>query len=73
MIAVLLYADEVVFLNENDQDLQCLFDALNEWCNQNQLYVDENKSNVVHFRCKSNTLTGKSFNIGAKVIQVANQ
>ena len=72
-IAVLLYADDVVLLSESEHDLQCVLDALNEWCNQNQLYVNENKSNVVHFRCKSNPLTEKSFNIGAKVIQVANQ
>ena len=68
-----MYADDVVLLSENEHDLQCLLDALNEWCNQNQLYVHENKSNVVHFRCKSNPLTEKSFNIGAEVIQVANQ
>ena len=72
-IAVLLYADDVVLLSENEHDLQCLIDALNEWCNNNQLYINENKSNVVHFRCKSNTLTDKSFNIGAEVIQVTNQ
>ena len=32
----------------------------------------QSKSNAVHFRCKSNTLIEKSFNIGAKVIQVEN-
>ena len=34
--AVLLYANDVV-LSENEHDLQCLLDALNEWCNQNQM------------------------------------
>ena len=35
-------------------------------------WMVQSKSNAVNFRCKSNTLTEKSFNTGAKVIQVEN-
>ena len=72
-IVILMYADDVVLLSENEQDLQCLLDALKKWCQDNQMYVNEDKSKVVHFRAKSNAVTDTCFNIGHKNIQVTNQ
>ena len=59
-----MYADDVVLLSENEQDLQSILDALNKWCEKDHLYVNDNKSNVVYFRCKSNQVNDRSFNIG---------
>ena len=72
-IAILMYADDVVILSENDQDLQSVLDALNVWCETNKFYVNENKSNTVNFRCRSNQVTDRSFNIGTKVVTVASE
>ena len=72
-VCILLYADDVVLLGENEHGLQCLLNALNEWCDQNQPFVNEDKSSIVHFRSKSYRLTNTSFNIGTKVIKVKNQ
>ena len=66
-----MYADHVVLLSEHAQDLQSLPDALSKWCETNQLYANENKSNIVHVRCRSNQVTVRSFNIGTKVAKVA--
>ena len=66
-----MYAEDVVLLSENKHDLQTLLDALNKWCETNQLYVNQSKSNIVHFRCRSNQVAHRSFNIGTKVVKVA--
>jgi hypothetical protein len=49
-IGILLYADDVVFLCENENNLQKMLDTLSLWCNTNDLTVNINKSNIVHFR-----------------------
>ena len=69
-VCFLLYADDVVLLGENEHDLQRFMNALNEWCDQNQLFVNEDKSNIVHFRSKSYPQINTSFNIGTKAIKV---
>jgi hypothetical protein len=49
-ICVLLYADDVVSLCENESDLQKILDVLSTWCNTNDLVVNLDKSKIVHFR-----------------------
>ena len=46
----LLYADDVVFLCENESELQKCLDVLSTWCNTNDLVVNLDKSKIVHFR-----------------------
>ena len=43
-LAILLYADDVVLLAENEKDLQKMLDVLYFWCKNNALYVNVNKS-----------------------------
>ena len=47
-VCILLY--DVVFLTENENDLQKLLDTLNIWCNKNDMTVNLDKPNIVHFR-----------------------
>ena len=49
-LAILLYADDVVLLAENEKDLQKMLDVLNFWCKNNALYINVNKSKIMHFR-----------------------
>ena len=49
-ISILLYADDVVLLAENETDLQCMLNVLSNWCNTNKLFINSSKSNIVHFR-----------------------
>jgi hypothetical protein len=49
-ICVLLYADDVVSLCENESDLQKILAVLSTWCNTNDLVVNLDKSKIVHFR-----------------------
>ncbi len=50
IIAILLYADDIVLLAESQQELQCLLDVLHQWCTASGMIVNLDKSNVVHFR-----------------------
>ena len=56
-ISILLYADDIVLLAENEQNLQQMLTHLYNWCEKWQLEVNQEKTQIVHFRipsqCKS--------------------
>ena len=54
-ISILLYADDMVLLSSNEQDLQCMLDLLYEYCRSWKMLLNFNKSKIVHFRPKSFT------------------
>ena len=49
-VAVLLYADDLVILSETEDDLQAILDTLHVWCSTNCLFVNPEKSKIIHFR-----------------------
>ena len=49
-VCILLYADDLVLLSENEKDLQFMLDAFHGWCKNNNMYVTDKKSNIVYFR-----------------------
>ena len=48
-VCLLLYADDIVIIAENENDLQIQLDFINEWCKKWRLIINHNKSNVIHF------------------------
>lgn len=52
-VCILLLADDVVLLADSAQDLQILLDALNVWCTQNKMQINNDKSKIMHFRPNS--------------------
>ena len=52
-VAIMLYADDLVLLAESEQDLQLILNEVHEWCKRNKLNINQDKSNVVHFRAPS--------------------
>ena len=69
-ICTLLYADDVVLLAETEQDLQVLLEALNVWCLSNNMTVNVNKSNIVHFRNPSVKQTDRIFKCGNSILNI---
>ena len=69
-VAILLYADDVVLLAENEHDLQMLLDVLSSWCVRNSMTVNIDKSKVVHFRNKSVNRTAVQFMIDMRILDV---
>ena len=72
-VSLLLYADDLVLLSENENDMQILLDTLSAWCRDNKLQVNENKSNIIHFRTPSVQRTSFKFSCCEKVLSVTNQ
>jgi len=63
-VTCLLYADDVVLLARNEQDLKEMLNVVNQWCMKWNINVNGDKSEVVHFRNKSVEQTRNKFCIG---------
>ena len=48
-ISILLYADDIVLLSSNEEDLQCMLDLLYEYCRSWKMLLNFNKSKIVPF------------------------
>ena len=49
-LSTLLYADDIVLLAKNEEDLQNMLDILHKWCIKWRVLINTNKSKCVHFR-----------------------
>jgi hypothetical protein len=72
-LAILLYADDVVLLAENEKDLQKIMDVFNFWCTNNALYVNVNKFNIMHFRNPSVPRTDFNFTVNGNSMECVNR
>ena len=72
-VAALLYAGDLVLLATSEQDLQIILNVLNDWCDKNRMTINENKSNVVHFRTPSMERTNHSFTCGKRKLVVTDR
>ena len=52
LINILLYADDIVLLAENEHDLQELLFVIEKWCKKWRLEVNLTKTNILHIRNK---------------------
>ena len=59
--STIVYADNVVLIAENEEELQQMLNKLNLWCENNKLEVNINKSKVIHFRNRSKQGTNRIF------------
>jgi len=59
----LLYADDMVLIAENEDNLQKLLEILSNWCKKWRVKINAGKSKVIHFRKPNQLLTEKSFHI----------
>ena len=63
-VNILLFADDIVLLAENPNDLQVLLNILGTWCRLNGMVINGTKSNIVHFRTPSVTRSDTVFTVG---------
>ena len=64
-INILLYADDMVLIAENEEDLQVLLDIMCQWCSKWRLNVNKGKTEIVHFRSARKKQTIFNFKYGA--------
>ena len=48
-VSIIMYADDIVLLSENEIAMQDVIKCCNQWCNEWHLEVNTDKSGVVHF------------------------
>ncbi len=58
---ILLYADDMVAVAENENNLQLLMDEIYKWCKMWRLKVNIEKTKVVHFRTTCQHVTNTKF------------
>ncbi len=63
-ICILLFADDIVILAEDEIKLQILLDFTNEWCKKWRTKINNDKTKVIHFRQKSTKITDLTFQLG---------
>ena len=56
-ICILLYADDIVILSENEQKLQYMLNKVSDWCKNWRMKINPTKTNIVHFRYLGCVLT----------------
>ena len=61
VLAILLYADDIVIMTETEMELQSLLDITSSWCKKWRLHINADKTKVVHFRKDSHPLTQAKF------------
>ena len=49
-VCLLIYADDIVIIAENESDLQIQLDFINQCCKKWRLNINHNKSNVIYFK-----------------------
>ncbi len=54
-LPILLYADNIVLLSNNTNDLQLMLNHVYEWCNKWLMPVNLDKTNITHFHKKEKT------------------
>ena len=52
-IPILMYADDVVILSENEEDLQHMLNLVNNWCQKWKMSINQKKTKAMHFRPKT--------------------
>ena len=68
-VSILLYADDVVLVAENEANLQCMLNTVTEWCHKWRLKTSVLKSKVVHFRHTSSDKTNFHFQLSGQEIE----
>ena len=72
-LSMLLYADDVVLLSDNEGNLQNMLDSLSEWCGTWNFRLNGAKSKVVHFRNPSAPGTEHVFTCGDVSLEVTDK
>ena len=47
---ILLYADDIILMTSNENDLQFLLNVVEQWCHKWRLEVNLTKTNIMHVR-----------------------
>ena len=69
VVSTLLYADDIVLLADNEDNLQSLLDITEGWCKKWRLEVNLTKTNILHVRKQSLVQSEYIFHLGDKRVE----
>ena len=69
-ISILLYADDIVLISDNEINLQIMLDHMYSWCLKWKLKLNIEKSNVIHFRPKRHIKSEYRFTYGNDTLTI---
>ena len=72
-VSILLYADDIVLLSDNEAKMQTMLDCLDQWCSNWGLAINFEKSKVIHFRNASHPRTEYNFHCGQSHVEIFDQ
>ena len=72
-LSILLYADDMVLLADNENDLQAMLDCMKQWVYKWRLKINTEKSNIVHFRPSRIKRTEHLFMYGDTILDIVNE
>ena len=72
-VSILVYADDVVILTENEKDLQKIVDVISEWGRKWRIKFNNQKSNVVHYRKRNTEPTRINFYLSNQMVERVKQ
>ena len=72
-VSILLYADDIVLLSDNEIKMQSMLECLSEWCHTWGLQINFDKSKVMHFRASSKPKLEYQFKCGDSCLQLVTQ
>ena len=69
-VCTLFYADDIVLFAENEEDLQRLIEHVYKWCNKWKMFVNSDKTKVVHFRNSRKPVSLFKFSYGDMDLEI---
>jgi hypothetical protein len=72
-VSILLFADDIVLIAENEEKLQKMLDIVHKWCSKWRLAVHKDKTKVMHFRKVRQARSWYVFKYGNIDLEVVNK
>ena len=72
-VSILLYADDLILLSSNEENLQIMLNKMLQWCRKWRLKVNESKTKIVHFRNVRKCQTKYKFIYDDKILNVVTE
>ena len=69
-VSILLFADDIVILGENAEELQVLLDYVEKWCKNWRMKINMDKTKIVHYRKKCVKKTQFPFSINNTQLEI---
>ena len=72
-VSVLLYADDIAVISNNEENMQKMLDFISSWCKKWRLLINKKKSHFVHFRKRGTNISNFRFHLSGTPIDFVHE